>query len=121
MFDGKTFLPVTGTPIRKMACMMRPFADAEPVPLAVAILNAKSLTRFICCAACTCPTLRADEGRRAGVRNVDDEFPHVPCVGGTPLGAQAAVQTHVLVLHHDATGLLEGARDEQCLRQFGGR
>src|SRR5918995_5380409 len=43
MFDGKTFLPVTGTPMRKMACMMRPFAEAEPVPLAVAILKAKSL------------------------------------------------------------------------------
>jgi hypothetical protein len=45
MFDGKTFLPVTGTPIRKIACMMRPLADADPVPLAVAILNAKSLVR----------------------------------------------------------------------------
>src|SRR6185503_3638165 len=47
MFEGKTFLPVTGTPIRKMACMMRPLADADPVPLAVAILKAKSLTRSI--------------------------------------------------------------------------
>jgi hypothetical protein len=45
MFDGNTFFPVTGTPMRKMACMMRPLADAEPVPLAVAILKAKSLTR----------------------------------------------------------------------------
>jgi hypothetical protein len=27
--------------------MMRPLADAEPVPLAVAILNAKSLVRSI--------------------------------------------------------------------------
>src|SRR5688500_12248010 len=43
MFDGNTFLPVTGTPMRKMACMMRPLADADPVPLAVAILKAKSL------------------------------------------------------------------------------
>src|SRR5882672_10701868 len=41
MFDGNTFFPVTGTPIRKMACMIRPLADADPVPLAVAILNAK--------------------------------------------------------------------------------
>src|SRR5262245_34220088 len=47
MLDGKTFLPVTGTPIRKIACMMRPLAEADPVPLAVAILNAKSLTRSI--------------------------------------------------------------------------
>src|SRR6187431_914621 len=45
MLDGKTFLPVTGTPIRKMACISRLFADADPVPLAVAILKAKSLTR----------------------------------------------------------------------------
>src|SRR6187402_1556679 len=45
MFDGNTFFPVTGTPILKMACMMSPLAEAEPVPLAVAILKAKSLTR----------------------------------------------------------------------------
>src|SRR3954454_4760314 len=42
MFDGNTFFPVTGTPMRKMACMISPLADADPVPLAVAILNAKS-------------------------------------------------------------------------------
>ena len=47
MFDGNTFFPVTGTPMRKMACMIRPFALADPVPFAVAILKAKSLTRFI--------------------------------------------------------------------------
>ena len=45
MFDGKTFLPVTGMPMRKIACMSRLFALAEPVPLTVPILNAKSLTR----------------------------------------------------------------------------
>src|SRR5215204_3074987 len=45
MLDGKTFLPVTGTPIRKMACISRLLADADPVPVAVAILKAKSLTR----------------------------------------------------------------------------
>src|SRR5690606_37722926 len=45
MFDGKTFLPVTGMPIRKIVCMIRLFALAEPVPLTVPILNAKSLTR----------------------------------------------------------------------------
>src|SRR5258705_5445574 len=47
MFDGNTFLPVTGTPMREIVCMMRPFAEADPVPLAVAILNAKSLVRSI--------------------------------------------------------------------------
>src|SRR6476661_9977457 len=45
MLDGKTFLPVTGTPIRKIACMRSPLAEAEPVPFGVAILNAKSLVR----------------------------------------------------------------------------
>ena len=44
MFDGKTFFPVTGIPMRKMACMSRPFALAEPVPLTVPILSAKSFT-----------------------------------------------------------------------------
>ena len=47
MFEGNTFFPVTGTPIRKMACMIRPLALAEPVPLAVAILKAKSLIRLL--------------------------------------------------------------------------
>jgi hypothetical protein len=47
MLDGNTFFPVTGTPMRKIACMMSPLALAEPVPLAVAILKAKSLTLFI--------------------------------------------------------------------------
>ena len=47
MLDGNTFFPVTGTPIRKMACMISPLAEADPVPFAVAILNAKSLTQSI--------------------------------------------------------------------------
>jgi hypothetical protein len=47
MFDGKTFFPDTGIPIRKIACMMRLFALAEPVPLTVAILKAKSFTELI--------------------------------------------------------------------------
>ena len=44
MFDGKTFFPETGMPMRKIACMSRLFALAEPVPLTVAILKAKSFT-----------------------------------------------------------------------------
>src|SRR5918999_911475 len=47
MLDGNTFFPDTGIPIRKIACMMRLFALAEPVPLTVAILKAKSLTELI--------------------------------------------------------------------------
>jgi hypothetical protein len=44
MFEGKTFFPTTGMPIRKMACISRPFALAEPVPLTVPILKQKSFT-----------------------------------------------------------------------------
>src|SRR6187551_3847254 len=43
MFDGNTFLPTTGIPMRKMACMSNPLALAEPVPLTVPILKQKSL------------------------------------------------------------------------------
>jgi hypothetical protein len=42
MFEGKTFFPETGIPMRKMACMSSPFALADPVPLTVPILKAKS-------------------------------------------------------------------------------
>ena len=45
MLEGKMFLPETGMPIRKIACMSRPFALADPVPLTVPILNAKSFVR----------------------------------------------------------------------------
>src|ERR1035437_8831619 len=44
MFDGKMFLPETGIPIRKIDCMRRLFALADPVPLTVAILKANELT-----------------------------------------------------------------------------
>ena len=47
MFDGKMFLPVTGMPIRKIACISRLLALAEPVPLTVAMRNAKSLVPLI--------------------------------------------------------------------------
>ena len=48
MFDGKRFLPETGTPIRKIACMSRLLALDEPVPLTLASLSAKSLTLERC-------------------------------------------------------------------------
>lgn len=47
MFDGKTFFPDTGMPMRKMACMSRPFALADPVPLTVPIFRAKSFARSL--------------------------------------------------------------------------
>ncbi len=45
MFEGKRFLPETGTPMRNIACTNRLFALAEPVPLTLASLIAKSFTR----------------------------------------------------------------------------
>src|SRR3954468_19454515 len=73
MFDGKTFLPVTGTPIRKIACMSRLLALAEPVPLTVPILNEKSLMRDRSDIACNLrPPGASNEhrGRRIDARSV---------------------------------------------------
>src|SRR6187551_868086 len=114
MFDGKTFFPVTGTPIRKIACMMSPLDDADPVPLAVAILNAKSLIRCIWKLVAGSWKLVAESHRNqrnqlGRVRNLKDELPHVPRVRRTALGAQAAMQADVLVLRHQAARLLQRA------------
>src|ERR1039457_2952705 len=43
MFEGKRFLPETGTPMRKMDRMRTLFAVCEPDPLAVATCSEKSL------------------------------------------------------------------------------
>src|SRR4029450_6458297 len=103
MFDGKTFLPVTGIPIRKIDCMMSPLADADPVPLAVAILNANWLMRVMR----VWLHRRERDDRGTGVRDLQDEFPHIPRVGRAALGAEPAVQADILVLDHDATRLLQ--------------
>ena len=44
MFDGKRFLPDTGTPMRKIARISRLFALDDPVPLTLASFKAKSFT-----------------------------------------------------------------------------
>src|SRR3954453_14457494 len=44
MLDGNRFLPETGIPMRKIACMRSPLALADPVPFTFASLNAKSFT-----------------------------------------------------------------------------
>src|SRR5690348_7818157 len=133
MFDGNTFLPVTGTPMRIIACMIRPFADADPVPFAVAILNAKLLTRSMkspvnydtpgraatavgadarCLGVSLCrgrlnTRQRRYRDRLSRMRNLNHRLPHVPRVGRASLRAQSAVHADVLVLHHHAARLLE--------------
>ena len=44
MFEGKRFLPLTGTPIPKMLFSRTLLADCEPEPFTVATLMLKSLT-----------------------------------------------------------------------------
>src|SRR5450432_3154493 len=68
MFEGHRFLPDTGTPMRKIACMMRPFALADPVPFVLAILKAKSLTRstLLESTGYFLPRFRAPSGRLEG-------------------------------------------------------
>src|ERR1041384_1340818 len=94
MLDGKTFLPVTGMPMRKMACMSRLFALAEPVPLTVPILKAKSLT---------------------GIRHDQFELSHVPGRGRTAFGAEPAMQADVFVLYHQPLRLRQRPRTEDGL------
>src|SRR5688572_8985738 len=59
MLDGKMFLPETGTPMWKIACISRPFALAEPVPLTVPIFSAKSLTERGVGVGGVCPLVEA--------------------------------------------------------------
>src|SRR5580765_3029850 len=110
MFDGKTFLPATGMPMRKMACISKLLALAEPVPFTVPILNAKSLTRDSTELPLSTSDIlyrlrhhRRHVRRRASrrVRHQELELSHVPRGGRTPLGAEPTVQTDILVLHHD--------------------
>src|SRR6266446_3322922 len=87
MLEGKRFLPETGIPIRKIACIRSPFAEAEPVPLTLASLKAKSFTReFASCIGrfqrraggrptSACPRRRWDNARRR-VRSAR-RYPHL--------------------------------------------
>src|SRR4051812_19629674 len=58
--------------------------------------------------------VRSDAG--AGQGHLDQVLLQVPGAGGAALGAQAAVQAGVFVLHHHAHGL-QRARDVEVLRR----
>ena len=118
MFDGNRFLPETGMPIRKMACISRLFALAEPVPLTLASLKAKSLMRVTSGAAVFSESSTAFLLIVSGFSSVghrEIELLHVPRGGGTALGAQSAVDAEIFVLDHDAPGLRQGAGHEERL------
>src|SRR4029078_1765688 len=135
MFDGKTFFPVTGMPMRKMACISKLLALAEPVPFTVPILKAKALTRdsteFLPPPS-TSGILhhRLRRGHRelryhgahmrrgppCRIKDEKIELSHVPRCRGASFGAQPAVQADVFVLHHYALRLRQRRLRGQRLR-----
>src|SRR6266498_18361 len=116
MFDGKMLRGETGTPIRKIALAKSSLADAEPEPFTLANLTTKAVTDWIAFVmAISGRFLLRGAAAVARVRQVEQELLHVPGAGRAALGAQAAVQANVFVLHHHLAGL-ELARDVEILR-----
>src|SRR5713101_4901413 len=121
MFDGKMLRGETGMPMRRKLFANSSFADAEPEPLTLANLMTKSLTASILFIALGGFLLPVAAATVAGVGHLEQELLHVPGAGRAALGAQAAVQADVLVLHHDAAGP-EIVGDVEILRRvLGGR
>src|SRR5687767_489742 len=107
MFEGKMLRGETGTPMRRIERAKSSFADAEPEPLTLANLTTKSLTALMVFGSSIVLSgfpLRFTAAF-ARVRHVEQELLHVPRTRRAALGAQPAVQAHVLVLHHDTPGL----------------
>src|SRR3989441_2423926 len=105
MFEGKMLRGLTGTPMRRIALAKSSLAEAEPEPLTLANLTTKALTDWM--AFVMAISGRFLLGRTAAVPRVgqiEQELLHVPGAGRATLGAQPAMQAHVLVLGHDAAG-----------------
>src|SRR5262249_605545 len=98
MFDGKMLREATGTPMRRIPRANSSLAEADPEPFTLANLTTKS---FVAVIAFVVTVL----DMAAGLRRVEEEFLHVPRAGRAALGAEPAMETHILVLHHDAPGL----------------
>src|SRR6267142_2757221 len=120
MFDGKMLRGETGMPMRRKLFANSSFADAEPEPLTLANLMTKSLTASILFTGLRGFLLPVAAAAVAGVGHLEQELLHVPGAGRAALGAQPAVQAHVLVLHHD-TSSLEVVGDVEILGEVDGR
>src|ERR1041384_8184664 len=123
MFDGKMLRGLTGTPMRRIERAKSSLAEADPDPLTFANLTTKSLTDwmvFIVSMFLSRLPLRLAAARAPGW-HLDQELLHVPRAGRTALGAQAAVQAHVLVLRHAAPGLEPFGDVEILVRMQRGR
>src|SRR5262245_66137922 len=99
MFDGKILRGLTGTPMRRIAFANSSFALADPEPFTFANLTTKALTdsmRFTM----SRRLLVIRPARRPRVGQVEQELLHVPGARRAALGAQAAMEADVLVLHH---------------------
>src|SRR5882672_8434958 len=116
MFEGKMLRGETGTPILSIALAKSSLAEAEPDPFTLANLTTKALTDSMRFTIGSRGFLLGRPASVAGMRQVEEELLHVPGAGRAALGAQAAVQAHVLVLRHDLAGL-ERARDVEILRR----
>src|SRR5947207_3322155 len=111
MLLGKMLRGLTGTPMRSRLRANSSLADAEPEPLTLANLTTKSLTDsmrglvFMWTGSARTGERRVLRAAAApGLRQLDQELLHVPRAGRAALGAQPAVQAHILVLDHHAAG-----------------
>src|ERR1700694_2858177 len=114
MFEGKRFLPETGTPMRNIARIRRLLALDEPVPLTLASLTAKSFTsEAVSRTTSTAMSGNRHRRHRQRQRNGQLELLHVPRRGRAAFRAQPAVHAQVLVLDHHTPRLRERSRHEQ--------
>src|SRR5215813_3631948 len=116
MLEGKMFFGLTASPMRNNVLAKMVLALAEPEPLTVANFTTKSLMPLMSEPALPSAQIGVVVHQTSARRLRFDvhELLHVPGPGRTALGTQPAVQAHVLVLGHDATGL-EGAGDVEVL------
>ncbi len=98
--------------MRKMACMSRPLALAEPVPFTFASLKAKSFMRWL-------PIRARALHLRSGYKKF--KLLHVPSRRRTAFRAETAVDTNVLVFRHDARRFEAAGRTHRAPGQIQGR